>query len=173
MSLKINKSILKASLCVSISVGVLFSTATIANAQVNTDPATLENIDCGGKIAMPHFSRGTFRRTGEYQIHARGTNWCNNVPNELTLATQMFRSSWRGWIPQQHIGNTRNPITRPNRVKSSPNVLVSVAECSPGTRYRWRVHFENSAIIQGEPWASVHPVMFRETPEEITCGLEN
>ncbi len=71
---------------------------------------------------------------------------------------------------QEHIGKGANPQVKVNAAKANPNKLVAVAECSPGTWYRWRVEFENAAIVQGELWASVHPIMSRENPEEIECA---
>lgn len=157
-------------LSLSITLGYTVAITAPAEAQVNRDPVTTSNIDCGGNMGNPHFSKGTFDSSGLYQIHSQARNWCNNVPNQLTLATAMYRSSWRGWLMQNYIGKGSNPKIKENATKSSPNVLVAVAECSPGSRYRWRAEFENSAIIQGEPWASVHPVMYRETPDEIDCA---
>lgn len=154
----------------------LIQPASIATAMPESSPQTILSrqpppaIQCGGKSGYPHFSQGTHRQTGEYQIHAQARNWCNFTPNGLSLGGKMYRSSWRAWSQVPHIGNYRNPTIGHNRASSNPNRFVFVTECEPGTWHRWKVRFGNSALINGRPAYNANPFMTRETPEEIKCG---
>lgn len=126
-------------------------------------------IPCGGSAGTPHFSEGGHRK-GNWEIHAQAHNWCNSLPNELALGGIMFRSSWRGWIEEPHVGKSKNPSVVRNKTKSSPHKFVLVVACEPHTWYRWMVRFGNSASVNGKPMGNANPIMVRETTDEIVCA---
>lgn len=139
-------------------------------AAAKDQPPPEGKIPCGGKIGAPHFSENTFKKEGKWHMHAQASNWCSIQPNRLALGGRMFRSSWRGWIEQPHVGNYDNPTVRSNRTASSPNKFVLVSNCTPDTSYRWRARIGNSAEINGKPAANLNPVMTKTTEKAIPCA---
>lgn len=130
-----------------------------------------ENLKCGAVFDRPHFSRGSLLNNGEWQIHGHAKNWCSATPNELALGGRIFRSSWRGWIEEPHIGKSKNPTVGTNKTnKKGANKFVIVAECEPETWYKWKARYGNSATVNGKPVVVLDPVYEVQTSDEIRCG---
>lgn len=167
--MKMLKNVIAKKLLTSLLVVSFLPISGLTMTQAAATAAQPTSIPCGGGAGSPHFSVGSYRK-GNWEIHAQASNWCNQQPNELALGGMMFRSSWRGWIEEPHIGESKNPEVRSNKSGSSPNKFVLVVECEPNTWYRWRARFGNSATINGKPAGNANPIMLTETKEEIPCA---
>lgn len=150
---------------------LLSVSAAPVSAQVPATGAPSDAFPCAGNMGTPHFSVGTLRDKSQWQIHAQARNWCSTTPNELAIGGRMFRSSWRGWIEEPHVGNYANPTIGSDKTsRRIANKFVLVADCEPETWYRWRARIGSSANINGKPAANLNPIMQMETEDEIRCG---
>lgn len=151
---------------------LLSLSAPTVSAQVPATKAPSDAIPCGGNMGTPHFSVGTFTRESKWQIHAQARNWCSQTPNKLAIGGRMYRSSWRGWIEEPHVGKYSNPTIGSNKTsRRNANKFVLVANCEPETWYRWRARIGSTANINGKPAANLNPIMQMTTEKEIRCGV--